>query len=165
MSEDNDIRPSISSKKSKKTYTFSLKSVIGILAIVILLALSFWAGSDYQKHHEPKNTNATATANQQGGAGRFGQQGHRNIDVGTVSAISSSSITINSQQSGAAKTYAITSTTTINDSGQTVTFSDIQTGERVVVIPSTSNSADAATIAVNPSFGGFGGGGSGTGGN
>jgi hypothetical protein len=62
-------------------------------------------------------------------------------------------------------TLSITSSTQISDNGQTVTSSDIKTGDTVFVSEDTSDTSQASRILVNPSFGGFGGGGSSSGSN
>ncbi|HEY4964620.1 MAG TPA: hypothetical protein VIH90_08080 [Candidatus Saccharimonadales bacterium] len=137
--------------KQGKSFTFSGKSTAVLILIVVATVVGFWAGSAYQSNHN-KSASTTGGASAFGGArgGGFQRGGG---GIGTVSTVSASSITVSST-SGSSKTYSITSATTISDNGQTVTTSDIQNGEKVIVIPSTSNATQAARILVNPSFGG-----------
>ncbi len=133
---------------------------LGLAGLVIVLCgLSFWGGTAYQKGHAPKAI-ATTSSSGGSGAGGFGGGGRGRFSggLGQVTAVSTSSITITNQRTNASTTYSITSSTTITDSGQTVTASDIQTGDTVLVSTSGSASTTATRILVNPSFGGgFGG--------
>lgn len=128
------------------------------MAAVVLCALSFWGGITYQEHHG-KTTMLTGNSNGFGG-GFSRQSGMRRLGaIGQVTAVSSTSITVDNQRTGSSSTYSITSATTISDNGQGATASDIQTGATVVIIPTSSGSTTAGRILVNPSFGGgFGGG-------
>lgn len=159
MSDPSDIRQSsVSSADSEKktvSFSFNTQSVIKVLAVILLLVLAFWGGTVYGKHHAKTTSASNFTTGSSGFGGFRGGGG-----FGTVSAISSGSITVNNTRTGESKTYAITSSTKITDNGQTVSASSIADGDTVVVIPSSSDSSDAASIIVNPSFGGFGGGGS-----
>lgn len=159
MSEDNDIRQTVSSqsKKTTKSITFGQRDLLTIVVVVVVGLLGFWGGLVYQKHHT--KSAVAVTANGRFGAGGNFSTGRVGGGFGSVTAVSSTSITIDTR-SGTSKTYAITASTTITDAGQTVAASSIQTGERVIVAPSSSNAADAATIVVNPGFGGGPGGGS-----
>jgi hypothetical protein len=140
------------------------KPVLAAAVVVVLMALSFYGGTAYQKSKQPKSTVATSGSSAAAGGfggrggGRFGGQ---RPTIGQVTAISSTSITVQNTNTNASTTLAITSSTQITDSGQTVTASDIQTGDTVLVSASTTDKTQAARILVNPSFGG-GGGGSGT---
>jgi len=130
------------------------------IAIALLIALGgFYSGVHYQKGRQ-KNTAATSNQSATGsgfGGGNFGggfrRQGNANRLIGTVSAISSTSITVQSR-TGTSKTLAITSSTTITNNGATASASDIQTGDTVFVTIDSSKTANAASIALNPSFGG-----------
>src|SRR5665213_1514526 len=86
-----------------------------------------------------------------GGGGRFGGQ---RPTIGQVTAVSSTSITVQDANTGASTTLAITSSTQITDNGQTVTITDIQTGANVLIVASATDKTQAARILVNPSFGG-----------
>jgi len=138
---------------------------VGILVVAIL---SFLAGMQYEKGKTPTtvaaNTSSSGQAsNGSGGQGGFGggfQRGDRAF--GTVSSVSSTSITIQTR-SGSTSTYTITSSTTVTDSGQSSSVSDIQTGDTVILSLDSSNTQDVSSIMLNPSFGGGYGGGSGGG--
>jgi len=154
--EDHNRR--ISSNNANKNQNNS-KYVIGVVVAVLALAISFYAGVQYQKQH---NTSLASARSRFGafGGGHFGDR-----VIGTVTAISPTSISINSRMNNSVVTLSITSSTQISDNGQTVTSSDIKTGDTVFVSEDTSDTSQASRILVNPSFGGFGGGGSSSGSN
>jgi len=138
-----------------------VKPIVIVVAVLILSGLSFYGGIKYQKAHQPKTTASTVGQGSSfggqsvpiGGPGGGGFSGQRPT-FGSVTAVSSSSITVNDQMSNSSKTFSITSTTTITDNGQTVTTSDISVGATVAVIADSSSSSQASRILVNPSFGG-----------
>jgi hypothetical protein len=153
---------SVSSASTPKKVTIAMPSIATIVVVIILCALSFGLGVISQKHGT-KTVVATSsvTGGHFTGGGGFG--GHRSGGFGQVTAVSPTSITITNERSGASSTYAITASTTITDSGQTVTTSSIQTGDTVIIMTSSSSTSTATSILVNPSFGGgFGGGASGS---
>jgi hypothetical protein len=136
------------------------KPVIGIVAVVLLMGLSFYGGVAYQKGHQPKAAATASTAaggttrgSGFGGGRRFGGQ---RPTIGQVTAVSATSITVQDSNSGSSTTLSITSSTQITDNGQTVAASDITVGENVLIAASTSDKTQAARILVNPSFGGGG---------
>jgi hypothetical protein len=117
------------------------------------MGLSFYGGVAYQKSRHPQA--ATAAANGQGGfGGRGGRFGGQRPTIGPVTAISGTSITVQDSRTSSSTTLSITSSTQITDNGQTVAASDIQTGDTVAAIASTTDKTQAARILVNPSFGG-----------
>lgn len=71
--------------------------------------------------------------------------------VGEVTAVSSSSITINDQMRGGSVTYTITSDTKVAEDDTDKAVSDIHVGDTVRVIASTSDLLAAATITLNVS--------------
>lgn len=166
MADDNDEYISgeqhAAQRNHKKSHGSSsvTKPVAMLIAAVLLAGLSFYGGIQYQKGHQSATSTTAASSGSQsttGGqaGGRF--RGGQRPTFGSVTAISPTSITVDSE-SGTSTTFSITSSTTITDSGQTTTTtSDISTGDTVAVIASTSNSTQAARILVNPSFGGGGG--------
>jgi hypothetical protein len=162
MSDPSDIRETtVSSTPDKKTVSVSFNGqrVIKVLAVILLVVVAFWLGILYGDHHTKDSLATGSSSTTTGGGNGFSRGGG---GLGTVSAVSSTSITVASQRSGTSNTYAITSSTKITDAGQSATVSSIATGDRVIVTPSSSNSSDASQILVNPSFGGFGGGDSST---
>jgi hypothetical protein len=133
-----------------------------IVAGAIVLAVGgFLTGMQYQKGKTPAVTAARTASSQSSGSssggGGFGggfQRGDRAF--GTVSAVSSSSITIQTR-SGTTSTYNLTSSTTVTDSGQTSSVSSIQNGDTVILTLDSSNTQNVSSILLNPSFGGGGG--------
>ncbi len=133
---------------------------LAIVAVVVLMALSFYGGTAYQKSKQPKSVAAAGNSAGPGGFGGRGRFGGQRPTIGQVTAISSTSITVQNTNTNASTTLSITSSTQITDNGQTVTTSDIQTGDTVLVSASTTDKTQAARILVNPGFGGGAGGGS-----
>lgn len=70
---------------------------------------------------------------------------------GQVTAVSATGITVK-PSSGNAQAFSITGSTAIVDNGQTVTYADIKVGDTVAVIASSSDSAQALNIMVNPNL-------------
>ena len=124
------------------------------IAIVIVAILSFYGGISYQKQHQTNTSNTSGTSSTAGSGFGGRRLGGGNRTIGQVSAISSSSISITSQTDGSTKTFAISSSTQISDSGQSVTTSDIKVGDTVFVSASSTAASQALRILVNPSFGG-----------
>jgi hypothetical protein len=132
------------------------KPISAIILLVIVAALGFFAGISYEKGHN-KSPLTADTASSRYGAGSGGYSGGfggQRPTFGTVAAISSTSISVQDSRSDTNETLAITSSTTITDNGQSVSASDIQTGETVAVFASSTNSSQASKILVNPSYGG-----------
>jgi hypothetical protein len=154
--------------KAGHEVSLSVHTIGAIVIVVLLCIVSFFGGSIYGKHHAPK-TAATSAFSSSAKGGGFAGGGFRNGGgFGQVTAVSSSSITLQNPRSGTSTTYSITSSTTITDNGQAVSASSIQTGDTVIIQVASSGSTIAKTILVNPNFGGGGGasssGGSSTGG-
>jgi len=149
-----DLRPS--SKKASNNYS---RVFLIIAAFVVVAGLSFWGGSSYEKDHDRVGVATVTNSFARGGRGIYpgGQRGGYG-GFGLVTAISSTSISVQNPQVGTTKTYSIISSTVITDSGATVTYSDIQDGDMVAITASSSSATTAATIVVNPSYGGPGGG-------
>ena len=122
-------------------------------ALVLLVGIGVAGGILYQKSQKSNSVttlpqNGSALAN--GFGGRRGFNGPRPT-IGTVSAVSPTSITIK-DQSGTDKTFSISSSTVVTDSGQTVAVSDIKVNDTVFVMTSTSDATAAVRISLNPSF-------------
>ena len=136
-----------------------------VIAAVILAAVSFVGGMQYQKGKTPAATTKTTAAQGAGSRSGFGGGFNRgDRALGTVTAVSSTSISVQTR-SGSSKTYTITSSTTVTDNGQSSSVSDIQTGDTVIMTLDSSNTQDVSSIMLNPSFGGGFGGGNGGGSN
>lgn len=150
---DNDLPNNLKRPSNKSSQNITAKIFLGIIALIIIAGLSFWGGMHYQKSHNAiATTAATAGSGFRGGAGGGGFAGRGGF--GEVTAISSTSISVQNPRSGTTTVYAITSSTVITDNGATVTYSDIQDGDTVIVIASSSSSTTASKINVNPSYGG-----------
>jgi hypothetical protein len=131
--------------------------LLAVIAVV-LLGVGFMGGSAYQKSKQPKVSSATsgsssfaAGAGGRTGGGRFG--GQRPVS-GQVTAVSSSSITIQTAASTSPTTLAITSSTQITNNNQPAVATDIAVGDTVLVVENTTDKTQADRIMVNPSFGG-----------
>jgi hypothetical protein len=134
---------------------------VAIIVVLALMIISFFLGLQYEKKHAPKTATGVTNTSRGGlGSGGFGGgagRGNRGDNViGTVTAITSGSITVDNSFSGSSTTLSISSATTITDNDQSVTISDIQTGDKVLITKSSSTSTTATSIDVNPSFGGQG---------
>lgn len=71
-----------------------------------------------------------------------------------MTAISSSSITVQDSRTSSSSTYVISSATTVTDDGADSTVSAIQTGDTVMISTGSSDSKTAKTIMLNPTMGG-----------
>jgi len=85
------------------------------------------------------------------GGGQFGRGG-----LGTVTAVTDSSITIKDQRQDEETSYAITADTSVMDDSDDAAVSDIKVGDTVMIQSddSESDTKTATTIRLNPSFGG-----------
>ncbi len=158
MSEEVEItHPKHKSKTlDKKIY----RVLLGIILITVVVGVGFYSGVAYQKNRSTNLTASNTNPNSPRGVGYgFGHRFSGNRTFGTVSAISATSITAQTR-SGNSKTFSIDSSTVISDNGQTITAGNIQTGDTVFITTSSTTSALASRILVNPSFGSFGGSGS-----
>jgi hypothetical protein len=141
---------------SKKARPVWLMPLIGLLVLLAVAGAGFYGGISYQKGKQsstntpsnPGQVDQQFSQGQQGGT--YGPMGAGGA-MGTVTAISSSSISLKDMRSSTSTTYSITSSTTITDNGQSASTSDIAVGDSVVVIPSTSNTSQAAQIMINMS--------------
>jgi len=137
-----------------KKRSSSLPIFLGI-GVIILLIASFMGGVYYEK--------STSKTVQTGAVGTFGTGGPggtgkvRNGAFGTVTAVSDTSITVNEPRLNTTATYAITSSTTITNSGAAATASDIKVGDQVLIQASSSDTKTATHI-VDGIQGGPGGG-------
>jgi hypothetical protein len=130
------------------------KSLLAGVAVIILMGLSFYGGVAYQKSHHPAVSIAASGTSTSGGFAGGRRFGGQRPTAGAVTAVSATSITVQDSRTGSSVTLSITSSTQITDNSQTVTASDIQTGDTVLVVASTTDKTQAARILVNPTFGG-----------
>jgi hypothetical protein len=134
------------------------KGAFLLVFAVLLSAASFYEGTAYQRNAEANGTSTVAstgiTSNQATGSANSSdmQTGSfvRNHLIGQVAAISSKSITIQDQRTGKNTTLVINSSTQIESEGQTISASDIQTGDLAVVTKTTTSSSTAAKIIIAP---------------
>ncbi|AYG00037.1 hypothetical protein [Lactococcus allomyrinae] len=146
------------------------KSMTPLLILTIMLAIIFGAGGFaggyfVGQSHANSKTSANFTKGQSGGFAGNRQNG----DMGTVSAISSSSITIKTR-SGSSETFTINSSTSVqeaqmgqgpnqdgtsssssDDSSNGASLNDVTTDSNVVIVPTNSTSKTAKTIMLMPS--------------
>jgi hypothetical protein len=140
--------------KAKDTY----KPFLLVVGAIVIAVLGFFGGVSFEKGHRTSASSTTAGIVSQSGSGRFGGRfGGGARVIGTVTAISATSISVQDTATNSVKTLAITSSTQITDNGQSVSYTDVTVGANVFVSEDTSNTANAARILVNPSFGGQGG--------
>ena len=123
--------------------------VILIIAAIIWTVAIFFIGVAYQKHHT-KSSVATTNAPQTNPGGRFGGFGGNFADrtFGTVTAISSTSITVNNTRTNVSSTLTIDSSTTFSENGQTVSASSVTVGETVSIQVDSTNKTIASSIMV-----------------
>ena len=132
-----------------------------VVCVLLLAGGSFVAGMQYQKSKRPAAaTMRTASSQRKYGSpdsGQGGLGGFRRGDraFGTVSSVSSSSITIQTRRGGTS-TYTITGSTTVTNDGQSASVSDIQNGDIAILTLDSSNTQDVSSILLNPGFGGDG---------
>jgi len=130
------------------------KQIAVVVLLLVVGAGCFYGGVAYQKGHQKTagtNTNMTAFG---GTRATGGPGGGMMGGFGTVTAISATSITVESSQTSTSTTYVITSATKVTDNGSTSSVSAIQTGDTVIVQPESSSAKTAATIVLNPSMSG-----------
>lgn len=139
-----------------KAFGKPLAMAVGALVIA---AAAFFGGIAYQKHHGGANASGHGPlAGIQSGGFGGGRFARRSGGFGTVTAASSSSITVQNQRSGASTTYTINSSTQVSDNGASASVTAIQNGDTVLVQTSGMGSATATRIEINPSLGGVGAG-------
>lgn len=144
--------------KKRLNLTKTKPVLMGLLVAVILVTISFYSGVQYQKGHQSTTSafnNSSGNSPFGGGGGRFGGFNSDRV-FGQVTAISSSSISVQDSRSNTNVTLTINSSTQISNNGQTASASSIQTGNSVIVVEDSSNTSVASRILINPSFGGFG---------
>ena len=143
--------PFVTSKSRAKPAT-PKPVVLAVVGAVIIAAAGFFGGVAYQKHHGD-TASSTAQSRFADGPGGFGQR-RMNGSLGSVTAVSDTSITVQDQRSGTSKTYTIDSSTSVTSNGAAATDSDIKIGDTVLISTSSSTSTTATRILLNPSFGG-----------
>lgn len=140
---------------SRKTNNTS-KIIISGAVVLVATGVGFFGGVQYQKGKAPSETagqqiNGYGMGGMNGGFG--GPVVHRG-EFGTVTDVSSTSISLKSDRTGETKTYTINSSTTFIKNGASATASDIAVGDTAMVEASSSDSSVAASIDINPSMNG-----------
>ncbi len=155
MTGDSDFPEDLRPSKKTRDNIYS-KIFLVFLAFLLVAGFSFWGGTAYQKSHS--RVGVANVSSIYGGEAGGNFSGHaRYGGFGTVTAISSTTISVQDFRSGTVTSYAITPSTVITDNGTTVSYSDIANGDRVIVMASSSSPTVASTINVNPNYGGPGG--------
>jgi hypothetical protein len=139
--------------RGRKKVTMRVSYIYGAVIVLVLCIVCFAIGDVYGKHHG--TTSQTAATSRFGGSstGFGGRQGGMG-DFGTVSSVSSTSITVENTRTNASTTYTVNSSTSITNDGETGSISDIQSGDRVIITTASTTSKVATKIEINPSFGG-----------
>jgi hypothetical protein len=132
----------------------NLKNSTSQFLLVGLISALLFGGIGYELGHSANKAMPNTLPGGQQAGGNFGGRRFGQGSLGTVSAISSTSITVNDSRSGTAKTYTINSSTSIANNGASATVGDISDGTTVLVTPSTTDASIASRIMLNPSFGG-----------
>ncbi|HVZ58794.1 MAG TPA: hypothetical protein VG935_03530 [Patescibacteria group bacterium] len=134
--------------------------IVTIVAVIVVGALAFFGGMQYQKSQAPKGF-AQFSANGGGNRGfgnrQFGQRAGGaggNAVMGDIVSTDNGSITVK-MQDGSSKIVLLSGSTSINKQA-TGSQSDLKTGERVVVFGTANSdgSITAQNVAINPTFGG-----------
>lgn len=133
----------------------SSKAIISVAVVVAVAALGFFGGMQYQKS---KVSSTTTTGQQTGGYGMGmngidGRASHMG-EFGTVTAVSSTSISVKNDRTSSTKTYAISSSTTFTKDSASAAYSDVTVGDTVLVEANSSDSSTASSIVINPSMNG-----------
>lgn len=144
---------------SKKPFRIALSGFIAALSGVLVLGglSGFAIGMAMGKSGATNTVSNFAGQNRSGDPeGGFGGPGMRRMNgaIGIVTAVSGNSITVENQMRGGTSTYTIGSSTTVTDGGESASVSDITVGDRVLVRTSQDDSGAAASIMLNPTFGG-----------
>lgn len=177
---------SLLSKKPEKSDEVSVgyrpkptlnKSTFLLVFAVLLAAASFYEGTAFQRNTDTNGGDSTLAVSTNGtnqdttGGGVSNTQTGsfvRDHVIGQVTAVSSTTITVENQTSGQNTTLNITNSTQIQADGQSIPVSDIQDGDLVIVMKTSSSSSSASRIIIasgsdNWSESDTQGGGSGTG--
>jgi len=124
------------------------KQIIFAVAVIIYSVIIFYLGVTYQKHHV-KSTASNSVKTLPGGRfGGFGGGNFANHTFGTVTAVSSTSISVLNSRTNTSTTLTINSSTQITQNQQTISASSITVGETVIVGLNSTDKSVASTISV-----------------
>ncbi|MDB5175186.1 MAG: hypothetical protein JWM81_44 [Candidatus Saccharibacteria bacterium] len=151
MDEEKTTSSKDSAKKSSLLTTGTL--LVGIAIVLVVGIGGFIGGMQFQKGKTGPGVATAASNFSHGFSG--GMNGRAmNGSFGAVTAISTTSLSVQDRRSSTAKTYSITSSTTITNNGAAATASDIAVGDNVIVRTASADSTEATSIALNPTMGG-----------
>jgi hypothetical protein len=133
-------------KKSSSSYIVNVdkNKFLMVAAVVVLMALSFWAGTFVHKNNKATLRNA---GNYGMGAGFGGRGSFGNRAIGAVTSVSSTSITVNDIRTNTSKTYNVTSSTVVTSGSTASNISAVSVGNNVVVSGDSSNNATRIMIS------------------
>ena len=134
-------------KKSADGFKIGLMALI----VVVLCGVSFMAGMAFQKK-QAKTTVANFSTNGGFGNGMMGGRVGIRGGLGTVTAVSASSISVKNDRTISTSTYNINSDTTVTNNGTASTIGAIKVGDTVIVQTSSSDTKKASRIIVNPTM-------------
>jgi hypothetical protein len=120
------------------------KKVAVIAALIILPVAGFFAGVQYQKQTNPTSDNGR-TAQFGNGPRMF-----RGGAIGTVKAISDTSITVTERRDNTDKTYTLSSSTTYKNGTSDAKASDIKVGDTVMLTLDSTDNTKVTTVTINP---------------
>jgi hypothetical protein len=130
-------------------------ALVSIAVLAVVAGISFAGGIQYQKGKTPATRAVTAANQYANGPAGFrsfgGPQGQRPT-VGTVKAVSGTSITVTNDRTGTDSTLAITGVTVVTNAGVAATVSDIQVGDTVFVQVASNDPNTATRIMLNPTL-------------
>ncbi|HWT40518.1 MAG TPA: hypothetical protein VN081_04625 [Dongiaceae bacterium] len=136
-----------------KGTVIGISIAIGIAVLIVGVGAGFMAGL-VATHFGARprlgvQTPFTGGMGAMGGRGVYGAGlGHMTNGVrGTVTAISSTSLSVKTA-SGAIVTYAITSNTTVTNTGSAAAVSDIKVGDTVRVVQAGDTTGDAKSVEI-----------------
>jgi hypothetical protein len=126
--------------------------IIGSGALIIVGAVSFFGGIQVGESHTAAQDQNQQANNMHAGSGfGTGTGGRRMGTIGSVTAITDSSITILDERTNENTTYRITADTTITKNGTAVALSSITKNETVMIRVSGTRLV-ASSITVDPSM-------------
>lgn len=116
-----------------------------IVLVVASLIIGFVLGAQFEK----EKTGGTPSKSRNS-YGRYNMR--RSGALGTVIAVSDSSITIQNQRTGSDQTFTITSTTTITQNSSSASIGDVKAGDTVLIRTNSTDGSTATSIIINPSL-------------
>lgn len=121
---------------------------------VLLASASFYEGTAYQRNIDTTDSSSTAattnipTTDSSGGNGTKMDSYVRDHVLGQVTAISSTSITVQDENTTQSVTLSIAKSTQIVANGQAITATEIQEGDLVIITKTSASSTTASRIIV-----------------